>query len=550
MFRAASVSEAVGLISGTDAMAHLREDHPWVRPLDIDKLVAENKAKFDSTRRSSPSVLRVPGYIRNVKPHVYDASFLPMGLLSSRTVESASSVYHLKLDVLSCFLELLEVDQDGWKTFCSEVAIQRWSSDTPDLENFYEQDDTYSCLPLESIQSILVTDAFFIIGAFIFWNEAAAGKWVREERPRFVWRIMETFNRSSVRSNLHACNRDIFWVFEGQIPLFLLKNAWEKVASVRPAHMFSFNDVLRANLDYTLAYLCIPGLRACSEEIEFDTCDHLLACLHEMLAWVPPHPEDKKKEQGKKDEENVDVEEARTEPEEERRLMSYIRKLPLGGQILEFVEKLATLMRKVLVLSSNYSTLRSSLPSASELAKSGIRFEGVGTTFNDVRFAKTFFRLSAVLYLPRIAIGTFTEGNLQNMLMYESINMTDEGIQYYVGLMDDLIAKEEDVELLMDGEYPVITENGLGHNKLVVDMFTSPIQNMVFKPGKTTQRFASMWQEMVDWYSNPWRRRLVQFLDSYRVAPWLVVSLLAAIFLLVLTVIQTIYTVWGFYQSN
>ncbi|KAL3697350.1 hypothetical protein R1sor_011426 [Riccia sorocarpa] len=162
---------------------------------------------------------------------------------------------------------------------------------------------------------------------------------------------------------------------------------------------------------------------------------------------------------------------------------------------------------------------------------------------------KAFFRLSATLYLARIYVADFTETMLLNMCVYESMTRQDEGVHNYVMLMDELINTKEDVELLMDGKNPIITENRLGDNKHVVGIFTNPVQNLPFVEGNSFESYALVRDEMIAWYNNPWRRQMVQFIDSYRVAPWLLLSLLAAISLLILTVLQTVYTIWAFYKT-
>ncbi|KAL3697351.1 hypothetical protein R1sor_011427 [Riccia sorocarpa] len=229
------------------------DDQPWVDPvaIDIDNLLAEDHAKYERSRRLNPCVFRVPTYVRKLKPDVYDTSFVPMGLLYDRKFKGMSSLYHLKLEVLGCFLELLKVDKDRWKTFCREVATQPPDSAAPYLQNFYEDDGTYSFPTLEAMESHLVTDAFFIVALFI-WKRKLTQNSRSHEKPRFIRRLMQIFYRGSLGSSVHALDLDICWLYEGQIPLFLVRNAWEKVAK------------------------CTGS--------DFKFCDHLLACVHKAIA--------------------------------------------------------------------------------------------------------------------------------------------------------------------------------------------------------------------------------------------------------------------------
>ncbi|KAL3694981.1 hypothetical protein R1sor_008632 [Riccia sorocarpa] len=549
---------------------------PWVDPvaIDIDNLLAEDKIKFESTRRLNPSVARVPTYVRKLKPDVYEASFLPMGLLYNRKFKGMTSVYQLKLEVLGCFLELLKVNKGRWKGFCKDVTTQPSDSTSPYLENFYENDGTYSFPTPESMQTHLVTDAFFIVGLFLWSRKRKLiqnQKSASDEQPRFLRRLKQIFYRGSLGSSVHALDLDICWLYEGQIPLFLIKNAWERVAEAARSdvEIGPFTTALKKNLFRTLMYSGLAfDVKGCNDA-DFKFCDHLLACVHRTIIGGEGEGDDdyddassdeeeeedadsfynKKEEEGhvsllptqnaatvvkaedgkdedsvngdrqeKKDrehtvepgesekhEENTDDDEEDEDDTEESQqkegcFRSFISKHPIGTQIADFVR---TCIRKVVGESDHYTRL--TLPSATQLATTGVHFKCHDGLTNEVKFEKSFFRLSATLYLARIYVADFTETMLLNLCVYESMNRQDEGVHNCVMLMDELIDTEADVELLMDGKDPIITENRLGDNK--------------------------------------------QFLDSYRVAPWLLVSLLAAIILLVLTVVQTIYTVWGFYKA-
>ncbi|KAL3684001.1 hypothetical protein R1sor_002023 [Riccia sorocarpa] len=534
--------------STTNIMAPSRHDQAWDQPLDIAKLQAEHKARVESTRRRNPCVFRVPPFIRELRPRAYDANFITSGLFHRNFKQGMSSVDRMKLEVLGCFLELLEINQDRWKTFCEQVTVQPTGTGTPGLEYFYDNDGSYSCLTLEAIRSILVTDACFIV-AWIIRRPEPRGKSVSDDRPRFFRHIMDIFRRGSVQSGLNAFDFDICWLCEGQIPLFLVKNLWERVQSA--LDLDDYDASLRAYLNYATAYAGVPSRYLHDSDLEFDTCDHLLDCLYKTLSWVDDSVIRRRDEQQElKDE----------EPQKEGRFKSYIGRVPVGRQVLKFVEKLATHTRRV--LSGPQYRKRTSLPSAVQLARSGIRFEGTLAFLSDIQFVKSPFRLSATLYIPRMTVDDYTEKALLNMCMYESWSRKDEGMHEYVLLMDALIETEKDVELLSEGKNPVIEANDQD-TKQVVNTFTNTLQNFTYPSKRSLGRYDAIQKEMVDWYTNPWRRQLVAFLDRFRVQPWLVVSLyirgcqlyggyslkrrkrdrrLAATFLLILTVLQTVYT--------
>ncbi|KAL2654026.1 hypothetical protein R1flu_022155 [Riccia fluitans] len=515
---------------------------PWVHKLNVDELQAEYKAKSSNPRRRNASVFRVPPYMRKLKPYCYEADVLPMGLYY-RDFNKKSGSDQLKLEVLSAFLEHLKIDQDAWPTFCKELTRQPPNSDAPEVDYFYEGGQ--SLMTSESIQSVLVIDAFFIAGLFLWRVEPeteSEGKWVADERPPFIRRIMEIFYRGSVNCNILAFDRDIFWLCESQIPLFLVKNVWERVAA--ETQIDTFGDTLRENLKQILTNSGLIFQDPTEElSIPYETCDHLLACLHRAVSKNP----DVSEEKGEEDEEtNETKEEDGEEKKEPWHFKSYIRMLPVVRQLMKFAATTASTVGRVLVPNRTQYGVRATLPSATQLAKTGIRFRGAVTDFEDVRFVKSFSHLTATLYLPVISVKDFTEKILLNMCMYESLNGKDEGVHEYLLLMDELIDAEEDVDLLMDGHEPVIDMNSLGDDKRVADFFANPLQNFWFIQGETDKHMSTLRADIMAWYSDRWRRQVIEFVDSFRVAPWLLVSLLAATVLLVLTVVQTIYTIWGF----
>ncbi|KAL2634512.1 hypothetical protein R1flu_005991 [Riccia fluitans] len=465
----------------------------WVHKLNVDELQAEYKAKSSNSRRRNASVFRVPPYMRKLKPYCYEADVLPMGLYN-RDFNKKSGSDQLKLEVLSAFLEHLKIDQDAWPTFCKEPTRQPPNSDAPEEDK---------------------------------------------------WRaFIDIFYRGSVYCNILSFDRDIFWLCESQIPLFLVKNVWERVAA--ETQIDTFGDTLRENLKQILTNSGLIFQDPKEDfSIPYETSDHLLACLHRAVSKNP----DVSEEKGEEDEEtNETKEEDGEEKKEPWHFKSYIRILPVVRQLMKFAATTASTVGRVLVPNRTQYGVRATLPSATQLAKTGIRFRGAVTDFEDVRFVKSFFHLTATLYLPTISVGDSTEKMLLNMCMYESLNGKDEGVHEYLLLMDELIDAEEDVDLLMDGHEPVI-DAIIGDNKRVADFFANPLQNFWFIQGETDKHMSTLRADIMAWYSDPWRRQVIEFVDRFKLAPWLLVSLLAATFLLVLTVIQTIYTIWGFYKQ-
>ncbi|KAL3693306.1 hypothetical protein R1sor_006957 [Riccia sorocarpa] len=565
-------------------------DQPWVVSLDVNKLMAEHEAKPKTTRRLYPSVSRVPPFIRNLKKEIYNPSFLPMGLYN-RDFRKLTAVDNLKLEVLTCMLPQLKVNQDNWQAFCKEVATQPEGSLTPDVDYFYEDDGSYSALTLESKQSILVIDAFFITALFLWRVEPKRnGTDLEDGRPQFLWDITKIFYRGSVESSLDTLERDIFWVFECQIPLFLIRNLWDRIAS-SGMKIKEFDFMLRYFVDRTLEFSGLVFKDPFKGKMSYKTCDHLLQCVHRSLSYWPCSVYDEEEQEeaendgGEEKEEAVNVEVENSEDqkgegssgaekieeevnakvevenaeddredndkdedevnEEKGGFTSRIRKLLTVSLFLNFAGKVINFVTGL--LSPGEDKPRRRFPSAVELAKRGIRFRGVDGPFDNVHFEKSFFRLSATLKLPKIDVTDFTEKMLLNMCVYEIMTRKANGVHDYLLLMDELINSKEDVDLLMEGENPVITLLGQGDSQRGAQIFSNMLQNFSFATFNVPILYARI--AILDWYGKRRRRRVVEFIDRFRLRACLLVSLLAGTFLLVLIVLQTIYTIWGFYKG-
>ncbi|KAL3675521.1 hypothetical protein R1sor_025469 [Riccia sorocarpa] len=537
---------------------------PWFLSLNLDELRAECKARSGNAR-----VFRVPSYIRKLKPHCYDANILHMGMYQ-RDFRKRTPIDNLQLEILCAFLEHLEVDHNGWSSFCSEVANsedQVSGSGAPVLEHFYQADARPSFVTLDLQLSVLITDAFFIVAMFIWMIHRLAPHQFLRYPPPLTGQIKDIFCRAGLGCHFDVFTHDIFWVYEVQVPLFLVENLWAKVFESSPAQegwwtgRSGFGDVITCYLSNCLLTSGLP-YEIGDGDIQYSGCDHLLACLHRALCSEP----------------SVDRDRATG------RFTRYILKVPIVRQLLKFAEWLGHRMgpyrtnngffriRKVPVvrqllkftkwvfdrveapsrakdgLSTTINITKGTLPSASYLHKTGIRFKGVDGNIGGIQFVKPFFGLKATLELPRMAFDDYSGKKLLNLCAYEYMNVgvSTRGLLSFVLFMDELIDSEEDVALLRHGDAPVICYNCLGDNKELADLFANLLQNFSLE---SDERLVRIRTEITCWSNKWWRRHSNRFLDRFSRAPWLLGSLIAATILLVLSLLQTFYTMWGFYKQ-
>jgi hypothetical protein len=113
----------------------------------------------------------------------------------------------------------------------------------------------------------------------------------------------------------------------------------------------------------------------------------------------------------------------------------------------------------------------------------------------------------------------------------------------FIFFMDTIIDNDMDVALLNRSG---IIINALGSDKVVSKLFNSLSKDI------TVDRHGILdvvRMSMSDYCKKPWKRWRANLIQTYFRNPWAIVSLVAAIFLFALTIVQTVYSVRQFYQS-
>uniref|UniRef100_A0A0D9XZB1 Uncharacterized protein n=1 Tax=Leersia perrieri TaxID=77586 RepID=A0A0D9XZB1_9ORYZ len=180
--------------------------------------------------------------------------------------------------------------------------------------------------------------------------------------------------------------------------------------------------------------------------------------------------------------------------------------------------------------------------SASELYEAGIRFKRSKTdSLHDISFRH------GVLSLPSIIVDDSTEYMFLNLMAFERLHAGSGGgndVTAYVFFMDNIIDSAADVALLTSKG---IIQNAVGSDKAVASLFNGLAKDVVLD----TDSELDAVQRMVNRYCrkpcNMWRANLVH---TYFRSPWAFLSLAAALFLLAMAVLQTVYTVLSFYRDN
>ncbi|KAL6622835.1 hypothetical protein ACP70R_032714 [Stipagrostis hirtigluma subsp. patula] len=178
--------------------------------------------------------------------------------------------------------------------------------------------------------------------------------------------------------------------------------------------------------------------------------------------------------------------------------------------------------------------------SAEELYDAGVRFKRSQTSsLLDIRFH------GGTLHLPPIAVDDTTESMLLNLMAFERLHAgAGNDVTAYVFFMDSMVDSARDVALLAAGR---IVQNTVGSDRAVAKLFNGLSRDVVLEPQGALDE---VHRRVNAYCRKPWNRWRANLVHTYFRSPWSFLSLAAAVFLLVMTVMQTVYTVLQYYGDD
>ncbi|KAM7483600.1 hypothetical protein LguiB_008183 [Lonicera macranthoides] len=175
------------------------------------------------------------------------------------------------------------------------------------------------------------------------------------------------------------------------------------------------------------------------------------------------------------------------------------------------------------------------IPSVTKLSKAGVCFLPTNGDISTISFDPNKF----TFYLPVISLDLNSEVVLRNLVAYESCNASGPLVfTRYTELMNGIIDTDEDAKLLR--------EKGIISNRLKSDEEVANLWNGMNKCIRLTKvPFLDKVIEDVNiYYNGRWTVKLEKFMKFYVFGSWRFLTLLAAIFLLVLTTLQAFCSVY------
>ncbi|KAI3962853.1 hypothetical protein MKW92_020472 [Papaver armeniacum] len=186
------------------------------------------------------------------------------------------------------------------------------------------------------------------------------------------------------------------------------------------------------------------------------------------------------------------------------------------------------------------------LPSATELSIAGVRFNKGSSqgSFLDIKFSCT-----GILEIPPLSIYDETDPLLRNLIACEQSCGGDYYITSYVAMMDILINSADDVALLRKEG---IIYNCSGCDEQVSDMFNKLsvgivdggdyYSNCISDINKFYKKRRHIWKPTLK-RRYIWKATLMR---EYFNSPWAIISFLAAVLLIALTIISTVFGILSY----
>ncbi|XP_038890800.1 UPF0481 protein At3g47200-like [Benincasa hispida] len=181
-------------------------------------------------------------------------------------------------------------------------------------------------------------------------------------------------------------------------------------------------------------------------------------------------------------------------------------------------------------------------PSITELCEAGVTIKKA----ENAKYVTNITFKNGVLEIPPLHIYDEFELMLRNMVAFEQISAGKKNkyVIQYVLFMDDLISTEKDVRLLVEAGV-IINQIG-GSDKEVSDLFNNLCK---FITAPRSSHFDPIIKDLCDHCNGRWNKAKASLKHNYFNTPWAFISLFAASLLILLTILQTIFSAISAFPS-
>lgn len=171
--------------------------------------------------------------------------------------------------------------------------------------------------------------------------------------------------------------------------------------------------------------------------------------------------------------------------------------------------------------------------SLTELHEAGVKFKVASTKhLLDLQF------IDGILEIPHIRVSEMTEAFFRNLIAFEQCHCKVSYISDYIVIMDILINTAHDVELLVKCG---IMKNMLANNLEAAMLFNNLAKEVLFDSNVFS--YSLLCEDLNDYCKVRWHKWQAILKHNYFNNPWAVISVTAAVILLLLTFVQTLCSV-------
>ena len=160
-----------------------------------------------------------------------------------------------------------------------------------------------------------------------------------------------------------------------------------------------------------------------------------------------------------------------------------------------------------------------------------------------ISFTKKWNFYYGILRLPPIIVDDSTGPKFFNLIAYEMCPdyENDYGVTSYIAFLDSLIDEPKDVMYLRKAR---ILFNYLGSDEEVAQLFNGIGTDLV----PNSEIYEDVRSKIQDHYKKKWKTWIAEGLHTYFSSPWTVMAFLAALFAILATGVQTVYSVLSYYK--
>nr|XP_048337059.1 uncharacterized protein LOC112489894 [Ziziphus jujuba var. spinosa] len=171
------------------------------------------------------------------------------------------------------------------------------------------------------------------------------------------------------------------------------------------------------------------------------------------------------------------------------------------------------------------------IPSVTHLMGAEVEFtKSSSNNMMDMVFEDGTFKI------PTLFINETTESFFRSQIVFEQCSHTcKDMITSYAILMDSLINTRKDVEILSD--------KGIIENWLIAKDASQYFNRLYNDTYVTSFYYYDLHKKVNSYYRTRWHKWRAILMRNYFTTPWTIISLVAAFILLVLTFLQTFYTI-------